>query len=391
MVLIPVQIGLPDLVVREAAVSTRYAPPSERTLALLSWTMQYALRLGAVAATGLVAVFALSSGIRGGTVMVLALAPVLLLAPRMNIAASALRTLGWPIAGQLPDKVIRPGTIIVVFATLLLFLPSPRIKAEWIAAATMVGYITAWGMGELMLRRRLSSSPRDGGNYMLARPDRRNLFVTAISLGAITAGSSSQHNVDFVALGVFSSDAEIGIYRIATTLGSIGIAALLAVNMVAGPRIAATRTALDLRANLGGIVGQAALVSMLVSGVFALIIVVAGKLVLTLLYGADFAAAAAPLAIIALGQLASSAIGPVALTLSMLGHERSVLKAMAATMLLKLVLVGFLVPQFGAAGAAMSSAVNLLAWNLVLWLRARAVLGIDTSAIGGLRNAFRKA
>lgn len=390
MALILVQIGLPDLVLREVSKSSRQAPQFKHTLDLLCWATRLTVGVGVVVVAGMLSIFALSAWANDSIILLLILAPLLLISPRMNIASSALRSLGRPIGGQLPDKIVRPGVLVVIFVSCLIFIPSRNGSAELVALATLAGYVMAWATSELMLRRRLSFARREADKALPVYLDRKTLLIAAISLGAINAVQVFNTNLDFVALGFLSSASETGSYRVATALGSISAMGLLAVNMVAGPRIAAARTAEDMLDHLRRIVAQAALLSLLVSGLFTFIVLAAGKTALTLLYGPEFAAAAIPLAIIALGQLASSMFGPVALTLAMLGHERSVLAVMAATLLLKIAIIGFVVPAFGASGAAVASSINLVVWNVALWLRARAVLDIDTSAIGGLSYAFRR-
>jgi O-antigen/teichoic acid export membrane protein len=102
--------------------------------------------------------------------------------------------------------------------------------------------------------------------------------------------------------------------------------------------------------------------------------------VVTLVFGAAYAGAAAPLAILASGQLVNATAGPVAALLSMTGHERDVGAVFTMAAIINVLLNIFLIPRFGINGAAAATAVSLAFWNIALFVRVRSRLGISSTA-----------
>jgi len=111
------------------------------------------------------------------------------------------------------------------------------------------------------------------------------------------------------------------------------------------------------------------------------ILVVFGERLLSL-FGPEFPAGQPALVLLVIGQTVNVAMGPVALLLVMTGHERVLAISTCACGVLNIVLNVVLVPFWGLVGTAMSLAISLSVWNILLavWIKRR--LGIHSTAIG---------
>jgi len=85
-----------------------------------------------------------------------------------------------------------------------------------------------------------------------------------------------------------------------------------------------------------------------------------------LLYGPGSVAGRAALTILSLGQLANVALGPVALLLLMSGHERDAARTLGATALVVAGLNAILIPRWGVTGAAAATAATVTLRSLLL-------------------------
>ena len=86
------------------------------------------------------------------------------------------------------------------------------------------------------------------------------------------------------------------------------------------------------------------------------------------MFGKDFVGGYHLMFILAIGLLARATVGPVERLLNMLGERRSCAQVYAGMFLLNLLLCLVLIPHFGATGAAIASAVALVAsWCVCSW------------------------
>ena len=88
-----------------------------------------------------------------------------------------------------------------------------------------------------------------------------------------------------------------------------------------------------------------------------------------------------------MGQIANAIFGPNAPLLNMTHHERRVTRAMAIALVVNIVGVVVLANVWGMLGAAVAFVLALICWNVVAWIDAKRLLGIETSILGVLRIA----
>ena len=85
-----------------------------------------------------------------------------------------------------------------------------------------------------------------------------------------------------------------------------------------------------------------------------------------------------PLVILTLGQLANASFGSVGALLNMTGHEKDAMKGMMYSLGVNFVLAFLLIPIYGMVGAATSTAVSLMVWNMILRYYVKKRLNIES-------------
>ncbi|NVK40758.1 MAG: oligosaccharide flippase family protein [Oceanospirillaceae bacterium] len=154
---------------------------------------------------------------------------------------------------------------------------------------------------------------------------------------------------------------------------------LMAVNLVVAPRFAAMHGKGDLDGMRRVALTSVRLMLLAATPVLAVMVFLPDWLMR--LFGEEFAAGASLLRILAIGQFVNVATGSVGYLLSMTGHEKDLRNSLLIAAPLSIVLSLWLIPTYGAIGAAVATAMAIASQNLlaVFWVRRR--LGFNTLAI----------
>jgi O-antigen/teichoic acid export membrane protein len=183
-----------------------------------------------------------------------------------------------------------------------------------------------------------------------------------------------QAQIGALLLGMFRPIEEVGIYKIAASVGGLVVVGLTVVNVVVAPYLADLHAQRDI-GRLRRLARRASLLSLIAAFPVALLLIAAGGPLLEIGFGPDYRAAYLPLAILAGGQLINGATGGVNLLLAMTGNERDSLRSVGTALGASAILSVLLIPSYGAVGAAVGSAAamvisnGLSAFYVNRWLR----------------------
>jgi O-antigen/teichoic acid export membrane protein len=303
----------------------------------------------------------------------LALVPLIALG---NLRGAALRGLKRVVEGQLPEYLLRPAILLllVVGSSLLVcWQASPPAAMALHALASL----TAFLLGAWMLWRHTPPAVRS------AEPAAKSGGWLASSLiFALLAGFGVfNRQVSTAALGVFQPPDQVGVYRVAVQMATLASFGLQAVRQVAAPRFAGLHARGRVK-RLRVLAVSGARVALSFSLLLALGLVLVGRPFLKAVFGPEFEASYWPLLILLVGQVVSSAFGPVGYLLNMAGYEKETVRVMAAVVVLNALLNLVLIPVWGTMAAAVATAASTCTSYLLLWRRARRVLGINSLAFG---------
>lgn len=377
LMMVPAELGLPMLVVRETA-SARAHQRWGLMLGVWRWAAVMSIGLGvAVALVAGISVWLLAGYFTDEQLTTFAWG--ILLAPLMvlgNLAGAALRGLRHVLQGQLPDLVIRYGLALALCAGAALVggdAFTPDLAMALHAGAAAVALLAGIHM---LARARPPELSQAHAVY-----DRREWLGSTIPL-ALVAGTFLMHQqTDIVILGMFVDEAEVGIYRVAVQASGFVAFGLHAVNMIAAPQFARLH-ALGDNEGLQHVVTITARVILALTALVVVCLVLFGKPVIGFAFGSEYIAGYVVIIILAIGQIFNAAFGSVVFLLNMTGHERLTLRVLAFAVVMNIGLNVLLIPLFGPEGAAVATATTLAMWNFVLWRAVRRHLGIDSTALG---------
>ncbi|KPQ20036.1 MAG: Membrane protein involved in the export of O-antigen and teichoic acid [Halomonas sp. HL-93] len=371
---LPVGSGLGQLVTREVA---KYHHSEEWGLfrGLLERAHQWII-LGSAILAGAIALVAArnASWVVDDRWTLLLLATLLLPLLGLNALRSAtLRGLRNVFYAQLPEMSARPGLHLVIVGGLLalgMLNPATALVSQ-ILATGLAFALGAWFLIRLkpaeLGHARPEYSHHEWGRALLP-------FTMLAAVGTLNG------QIGILALGWLGTDEDIAALRVAMSGAMLVMLSLSIVNMVIGPHITRAHRDND-TSQLQRLSRQSARAALAAGLPIALLLIFIGGPIVELLYGKDYRDTATwPLAILALGQLINVAFGSVGLFLSMCGHERDTLAGQIIALLVNGIAAVFLIPPLGAVGAALSVAIGLTTWNIVLAIRFVQRLGFRPSA-----------
>lgn len=257
-----------------------------------------------------------------------------------------------------PEKLIKPLCFLFFISMCVLF-NGTKISAIWVIAANALATLVALFYLCLLWNRETSYSDKPMLNTIHFLSGWQPALPFALLAGISIVNSS----IDILILGLFVSDADIGIYRISARVSALIAFALIAVNSAIGPNISslfAKKDFVQLQKN----VSKAALACLILALPCVILFISAGRWVLSL-FGSEFTDGTYVLTILSLGQLGNVLAGSVGLLLMMTNYAKKAANSLFFSLLLNIVLNLVLVPSFGAEGAAIATSVSMILLNLV--------------------------
>jgi len=374
---IPAQAGLPILVLKEVAAlraTENWATLRGLLVRTSQGTLLISFSLAALAAT---TVWAYSHRLDTEFVSTfwwaVALLPLLALG---SIRGAALRGLHRIVAGQLPEFVIRPALLLLLTFAQLYILSLAPFTASSAMLLQVVSAAVAFAVGTSMLLRHIPPQVLQTPPHF----ETKRWLRSAVPLSLVAGMYMLYTQADLILLGLLRSPHEVGVYRVASQSASLVAFFLTAANTTIAPFISQFYALHDME-KLQRLVTMSARAILACSLPMAIILLVFGKKILVLTFGAEFATGYLPMAILVLGQTVNAFMGPVGNLQNMTGRERDSAMGITITALLNLALNLLLIPRFGILGGAIASAAGMVTWNVVLWIAARKHLGIDCMAI----------
>lgn len=373
IVAIPVQAGMPILVVRETA---RYKSSNElrKMSAMWRWSSSNAIRLSLVAIV-VASIILGFSGIEGDTRLTWLLALLAIpITALCGIRAAQLRGLHRVLHGQFPEMVLRPLVFIIA---LILLKKVDIIITPWLAMALyLFSYFVSYLVGAAILRK---SAPFNISNSLRDYTDKGGWWSGLIPLTLVSSLGTIVQQVDIILLGVLGTAEQVGVYRAAMAISILVAFGLSAVNAVMAPRFAGGYRSGD-RRDLQKMVTLSVRLNVLIAVPVFLLLFFVGNQVLSFFFGPEFVVGAKSLVILALAQLVNAIFGPVALLLNMSGYEKITVKALAMAVVMNIFLNLALIPRMGMEGAALATLIGMIFWNFYLAIEVRRKLSVSTLA-----------
>jgi len=282
--------------------------------------------------------------------------------------------IGFPLRGfrevtaeAIVRNLIKPAVLIAIVVVIALLVELTLPLAIW---ALLASIAAAAGFGAFRLQRCLPRRTAD----QTAAGRRREMTKYALHIWVSRFSGIVLNQADRLMLGALSTLSQVGIYHAAYRLADFQVMAVGSFLPVFSTVIAEAHARGDRQA----IVAHYRTVvrwSLLVTIPVCLACWLFAKPILSI-YGPDFVDGATVLMIISVSSLVDAGVGPAGQFLQMMGRPRIEMACLALGAGLAVGLNIFLIPKYGAAGAALGSGSAVVAINLGRLLSLKRILGV---------------
>ena len=337
--------------------STQYVAAASLVLASIAATLIWALRgyMGADQVTTLW--------------ISLVLLPVLSLS---SLRVASLRALKLALKSGINDSLIRP-TVFLGGVLALAYVSRTPLSAQHVMVLNILAAVVTFIIGTVWLVRAFPSEMR-GVTASFAHSE---WLSVSLPMFLIAGMNFIANKTDILMIGAYLGPTETGIYAVATRVAGLVTFGLSAVNAMIAPMISELYSAGQHR-ELQRIVALAA------KGIFAFTVVASAGLILLgpyllSIFGKDFGVSYIPMLILVGGTTVSALSGSVGFLMVMTKHQREASVIIGISALLNVILNALLIPTVGLIGAAMSTAVTTVLWNLVMLIFVQRRLNINST------------
>lgn len=330
-------------------------------------------------ATGLPILHAIG---QGESVLAHHFVPLLLLALATAInyvSGAVLIGLKRPFAGFFSDAVFRPMVILGSFVAGLA-LTNPAAGFSFMLWAIGLCYILVSSVQFLFV---LASLKRINDDVAVRADEPRRWWRFALPWVLISLATDFFFDIDLLLLSHSLSREELAIFGVCTrifSLVSFGVAAVYAVTL---PDMFESEAKAD-RASFKRKIGEANAVASGLSVVLFAVMAIGAPFAL-MLFGPAFSAGAAPLAVLCLGLVVRSVMGPASLVLSIHDRPYASLPTVALGMGTLVLANWLLVPPFGLMGSAVAALISITVWSVGQWWIALHRTKMDVSILTWFR------
>ena len=168
--------------------------------------------------------------------------------------------------------------------------------------------------------------------------------------------------IDIVILGYYVSTSEIGVYNIIVKISMISSIILFSINSIAAPKFSELFSKNKLE-ELKKIIKETSMLISIVSLPILLLIFIGSQYILNF-FGPEYIHGSISLNILILGQLVNVICGSVGYVLIMTENQKIFRNIILLTTVLNIMLNIFLIPIYGILGAAVSSMICVIIWNV---------------------------
>lgn len=379
ILIIPIQFGLPDLIIRETA-RAKQLDRWATTRGLWRWSNALVVLMSIVLIT---IVLGLESFIKNQipNLNIDTLYWGLLLIPFIaftRVSGAKLQGLQKVIKGQVPDSVLRPGLFMLSLLAMYSFYYENSMTAKHAMSLHFICASLAFLAGLVFVR---VNKPDQLKNTLEVEYDTKKWISSILPLAFISGMSVVNTETDLIMIGVFLSPEDVGIYRVATQGSLLVSFGLTAIGMVVMPYFAKyyASNEMDKFQRLATFGARAML---LMAVPVAIFFFVYGGQLLSYVFGEEYKTAYVPLVILSFAHIIHAGFGIVGPLLNMTGNEKLTAKGISIAAICNILLNIILIPIYGVPGAAVATASSLILWNIILWVAVWKTINIDSSILG---------
>ncbi|MEG3755099.1 flippase [Psychromonas arctica] len=369
--MIPSIAGLPPLLIREIA-KYRIEKAHSLFVGILIWSKRHVMSISLIM-TMIYCYISLWIGKDSSMIMLMLIGSALISFKGLIIRHEAiLNGLQHPALALLPMAIFAPLTFLVIISISYYFY-DVSLDVEYLLYFQIIVHILALVLSGYLVRRIRSHR----SSKVIALFEKKHWYKALMPFTMLTLIGAMSGELATILLGILSGGTAVGYFKVAIQAVSMFALGLDSVNKVTAPKIASLYNQGDF-VEMQRLLKSSVRISVLSSLPFALLLIVFGKLFVTLLFGETYLPAYNLILILCLGQIFNVGMGSVGLVMNMTGHERRTLRTDLIVLFVSLVLLISLIPLYGAMGAAITVTIAMIVWNIIMAIDVYRLTGLKT-------------
>ncbi len=279
------------------------------------------------------------------------------------------------VLGQFPEKIVRPGTMLL--ATTILYLVAKQLNISSAVLLNLGAIGITFVFGQWLLSRYLKKHQSEP----TSKATRNMLLMATIPLWMFNISGAIHSKADILMLGsLMDTTREAGIYHIAFTLTTMVNFILIAFNTVLAPSISELSSKEKYK-ELQTVLVKSARIILLLSIPISLTLIFGRNFFLGL-FGTDYTEGGTALIILCVAQLVNVLTASVGNVLIMTRHVKWALAGLWIGLTANLILNAVLIPKYGMEGAAWATGIGIVCNNVSMLIFVLVKLKINPTAFG---------
>lgn len=287
---------------------------------------------------------------------------MIFLASLERFLAGVFRGLHKPAFSIVVDRVFRPGVTVV----LIVAVATSDIKI--IDALELI--LVAQALGLLVSFWCYFQNSQSVLTYNFSINRIFGLLLVSIPFLGVNLIQNSANGFDILLLSYISTSEQTAYFRVGAQLSVAGGFFLSIINTMVAPKIAKAFND-NMIDDVVSLVHMTALISTIFAVIAIVVFIIFGQNIVLFLFDDKFVDSLLVLYILLISQLVNSLFGCVGIVMNMSGMQKMAFRILAIGFVINIVLDIFLIPFWGACGAAVSYLVSVVFWNYSMY---RAVL-----------------
>ncbi|KZZ77007.1 hypothetical protein A3766_12410 [Oleiphilus sp. HI0132] len=281
---------------------------------------------------------------------------------------------GRPIISELSESILKP--VLLLGWALLIDLNSAYMESEDLIRVHIVVLVVTSMVSLLISSRIIHNYPKLLKKELSAV--KQDWVVSTKGMATNVLIRQLIKSADILLCAALLDTTQVAFYVVATRLADLVVFALTSANLIFAPKISLLFSRGN-KAELNTLLKEASQTAFVIGGLLFLLLVFAGQYLLSL-YGTEYVEGYSALIILSVGQLINSYFGPSGYLASMTGNQDQLTKALLASGAIAIVSYIIFIPLLGIEGAALSSMLGTISWNILIYLKMSRLEGLRSKA-----------
>lgn len=293
----------------------------------------------------------------------------------LHVHGAIVRGLGSILRGLLPFSIIRHLVLIAILVSMSFH--DQLVSAISAHIYTLISLVVALFFLLIIEYLEIKKKNNEDRNFKIEETKWLQTSIPMLFIGLFQVVIAQS---DVIMVNMMTDSESGGVYAAMVQISQVMLIGLLSVNTVIAPIISKLFLNNNIR-KLQNVMTLASRIGFAITLLIGVVIAIFFPLIISM-YGPEFISGGIVLTILSVGHLINSFSGSVGYLMNMTGNQIITLYVLGASFIINIVLNIIFISIYGMLGAAISTAITTIIWNLILVTRSWKKLSIDSTVLG---------